>query len=680
MHFHFTLIPMRIFPHHILRFISGVFCFVLWLQPAAAQLFEKTFGGPQDEHAIAGVPCRNGDYLVAGYTYSFGEGKSDIWVMRLGRDGKEMWRAYKGGADFDWPSSIIETRDGHIVVAGHTQNATTGIKKAWVFKLDKRGNEIWSKTYGGDKTDEAEGIVETYDGGYAVVGYTHSFSRGSSDLWILRLDSKGTELWSKNYGGKDADEGHAIIETQDRCLVVAGFTESPGKGEFEPKGKADIVVLKVDSAGAQRWVRRYGGERNENAEALALGADGAIFVAGWTASEGVGSLDGTVIKLDASGVFQWQRTIGGDKKDAFYGAVQCADGGVALAGTSASENPGTAMWLVRLNAKGELRWERRMEGASDNFGHSISQTHDGGFFVAGATKNNTAGGADMWVLKTGADGKVRDVVIPAAAPVAAAPAESKPAPAFKPNLYILAIGVSEYLDPAANLTFAHSDAEAVADRFTQMEGKLFNKVHIKKVLNREATLVNIKTGISWLETEATQRDVIIMFVSSHGALDHKGNLYILPTDFNSYNLFATALNIRDLTEGINGVPCKKLVFLDACHSGQSGFDLLQLGSAKAANLDQVVQELINKEPGLTVMTSSSGKEYSYETTSWGHGAFTLAILEGLDGRADVDGDMVVTLSELDLYVSERVKALTRGRQHPFTPINLFGNIPLFVLE
>jgi uncharacterized caspase-like protein len=157
-------------------------------------------------------------------------------------------------------------------------------------------------------------------------------------------------------------------------------------------------------------------------------------------------------------------------------------------------------------------------------------------------------------------------------------------------------------------------------------------------------------------------------------------LYILPTDFDAYNLFATALNIRDLTEGINAVTCKKLILLDACHSGQSGFDMLEFASLKNANLDQLVKELIDKEPGVTVMTSSSGKEYSYETAAWRHGAFSKAILEGLDGSADINRDGVVSLNEMDLYVSERVKELTQGRQHPYTPINLFGNIPLFVLD
>jgi uncharacterized caspase-like protein len=170
-----------------------------------------------------------------------------------------------------------------------------------------------------------------------------------------------------------------------------------------------------------------------------------------------------------------------------------------------------------------------------------------------------------------------------------------------------------------------------------------------------------------------------MYFSSHGALDNKGNLYILPHDFSPVSLFATALNIKDITSGVNGTPCKKLIFMDACHSGEAGADMLEFASIKDAGIDEVARQISDAEPGVTIMTSSTGKEYSYERTSWGHGAFSKAILEGLKGLADYNHDKVIVFNELNLYVSERVKELTKGKQHPFTPLNLFGNIPVFSL-
>ena len=90
--------------------------------------------------------------------------------------------------------------------------------------------------------------------------------------------------------------------------------------------------------------------------------------------------------------------------------------------------------------------------------------------------------------------------------------------------------------------------------------------------------------------------------------------------------------------------------------------------------------MVDATAGVTVMTSSSGNEFSYENPRWGHGAFSKAILEGLNGSADFNNDRTISLLELNLFVTERVKELTNGRQHPFTPINLFGDVPLFVLD
>jgi uncharacterized caspase-like protein len=311
--------------------------------------------------------------------------------------------------------------------------------------------------------------------------------------------------------------------------------------------------------------------------------------------------------------------------------------------------------------------------------------HDGSYLVGGSTESEGAGGRDAFFLPLSAQGYLApkpEAALPPAIPTTPGflPAGSVVPDPFMPNLYVLAVGVSKYQDADVNLGYAHLDAAAIADTFQTMEGQIFGKVLIRKLLNEEATLVNIKTAIGWLEQEATQKDVILIFFSSHGALDNKGNLYILPTDFNGYNLFATALNIKDLTEGMSAAPCKKLILLDACHSGQSGADLMSFASAKAVDIDRVVNEIAETEPGITVMTSSSGREFSYETDEWQHGAFTKAMLEGLRGYADYNRDNIISLAELNLFVTERVKLLTYGKQHPFTPINLFGDMPMFIVK
>lgn len=249
---------------------------------------------------------------------------------------------------------------------------------------------------------------------------------------------------------------------------------------------------------------------------------------------------------------------------------------------------------------------------------------------------------------------------------------------MKPNLYILSVGVSKYKEEKYNLMFAHSDADSIAAMFNTMQGNLFNKVVTRKLLNQDANLMNIKLAINWLETEATQKDMIVMFISSHGDIDHKGNFYLLPHDFSPGNLFATALNVKDIVSGISGTPCKKMIFLDACQSGQSGSNLTEMASAKDVELGSIVKNISLVEKNMCIMTSSSGKEDSYEKRLWGHGAFTKAILEAcLKGCADYNKNKSIDLNELELYVGKRVKELTGDKQHPYTPIKSVGNVPIF---
>ncbi|MEM7511897.1 MAG: hypothetical protein AAF388_13255, partial [Bacteroidota bacterium] len=127
---------------------------------------------------MAVAECKFGGYAVVGLTYSFGAGKSDIWAMRLDKEGKEVWRKYLGDTDFDWANSVVETEAGNLVIAGFTRNRTNRTHNAWVIQLDGDGNTLWSHTYGGEKADEAKSIVQTADGGFAIAGETHSYGKG----------------------------------------------------------------------------------------------------------------------------------------------------------------------------------------------------------------------------------------------------------------------------------------------------------------------------------------------------------------------------------------------------------------------------------------------------------------------------------------------------------------------
>jgi WD40 repeat protein len=230
-----------------------------------------------------------------------------------------------------------------------------------------------------------------------------------------------------------------------------------------------------------------------------------------------------------------------------------------------------------------------------------------------------------------------------------------------PTLYVLAIGVSEYADRDFELKYAADDAEAVAKSFAEKSSTLFHKVETKVVINSDASRRGILEGLDWLKQQMTQRDVGIMFYAGHGVKSNDGTFYLFPTDGENDQLDASAVSADQVKRFCQTIPGRLLMLLDACHTGALGGDRRR---AITGITDDLVRDLVTDDYGVIVFASSMGRESSLENDEWKHGAFTKAIVEALDGYADYNRDKTIYLSELELYVPERVKQLTEGQQHP----------------
>jgi WD40 repeat protein len=235
---------------------------------------------------------------------------------------------------------------------------------------------------------------------------------------------------------------------------------------------------------------------------------------------------------------------------------------------------------------------------------------------------------------------------------------------YKPNLYLLSVGVSKHTNPSYELAFADKDALAIEGMYKSQQTTLFRNVFTKTLVNEQATRAGILEAFYWLEHNATQKDVVVIFMASHG-LNDKERFYILPYDGDPERIRITGVDWSNFADVLGNLPSKVLVFVDACHSGKLGTNIL----AKRGDTDlmEAIRALATEENGVVIMAASTGKESSFESPEWQHGAFTLALLEGLgEGRADINGDNIVNIREIDYYVADRVKALTNGRQHPTT--------------
>ena len=247
----------------------------------------------------------------------------------------------------------------------------------------------------------------------------------------------------------------------------------------------------------------------------------------------------------------------------------------------------------------------------------------------------------------------------------------------KPKLYVLAIGVSRYEDKSLTLSFAAKDARDFGNVMQEQKGKLYRDVVVKAITDEKATKDEILDGLDWITKETTSKDVAMVFLAGHGVNDHIGTYYFLPANANTEKLKRTGLVVSDIKNTVASLAGKTVLFVDTCHSGNV------MGTRRGvADITGVVNELVSTENGaVVVFASSTGKQYSLEDPAWNNGAFTKALVEGISGKADYTGKGKITINMLDLYLSERVKELTKGRQTPTTTKpNTISDFPVAVRE
>ena len=235
---------------------------------------------------------------------------------------------------------------------------------------------------------------------------------------------------------------------------------------------------------------------------------------------------------------------------------------------------------------------------------------------------------------------------------------------LKPNLYVVSVGVSNFKKQSYNLDYAHVDAQSMARLFKQQKGLLYKDVQVKQLTNEQATRANILDAFYWLEKNVTHKDVAILFIASHG-FNERGKFYILPHDGDPDRLRSTAVNWADFQDVLGNLPSKVMLFLDACHSGALGNNLMK--TRGTVNNTEAIREITSAEHGVVVMSAATGHESSLEHPDWKHGAFTYALLKAMDQKkADFNSDGIVYLRELDFFVADEVKNITKGKQHPTT--------------
>jgi VCBS repeat-containing protein len=299
------------------------------------------------------------------------------------------------GSDDVW-RSIEKSSDGGYIIAGSTDSAGAGKNDVWIIKISEEGTIEWQRTYGGQGGDSARTIKSTPDGGFVVAGQTNSFSNGRADMWVLKFNSAGVMEWHTAYGGPGNDIAHAIEVTSDGGYLVAGYTSGFGAV------LKDYFVIKIGSAGEKQWAKRFGGTGDDVVRVVKETSGGEYLVAGFTHSFGLKG-DVLVVKLAEDGQLIWQKRYGGAKFEEPSTILEVPGGYIILEQSASFSN--TDGWMFKIDDAGKILWQKRIGGGSFDELSAARLTPDGGFLVAAETKSFGAVNADFWVVKFDSSGE-----------------------------------------------------------------------------------------------------------------------------------------------------------------------------------------------------------------------------------------------------------------------------------
>jgi dipeptidyl aminopeptidase/acylaminoacyl peptidase len=251
---------------------------------------------------------------------------------------------------------------------------------------------------------------------------------------------------------------------------------------------------------------------------------------------------------------------------------------------------------------------------------------------------------------------------------------AKPAVPIQRSLYVLAVGVSDYVNPEYRLGFAAKDAGDLVAALLRQKGGWYSRVEVQLITDRQATRRGVENGFAWLKERVRADDTAVIFLAGHGINDDGGDYHFMPADAELERVRATGVSFLAVRETLSRLPGKVLLMADTCHSGNI---LGRLRRGQSNDATAALNDLASAENGIVVFASSTGQQVSLESEEWGNGAFTRAVLEGLQGQADYKRRGRITYKMLDLYISDRVTEMTRGAQTPVSPSPV--GVPDFVV-
>ncbi|PZD78448.1 hypothetical protein [Mesonia sp. K7] len=394
--------------------------------------FIKTYGGSLEDDALSITKTSDGGYAVLGYTQSNDEDitaktttDSDYWVVKFDNEGNQLWDKVFGGSEDDRGQHIITTKDGGFLITGFARSNdgdvenNQGFYDYFFLKLDSSGNKQWVNSFGFSGSDRSFSAVELNDGDFFLTGFLdvtasdgegndnarpaaqQSASHGVGEFWGIRVDDSGNKIWRRYFGGTNNDRSYDVVQTNSGNILMVGSSESEDFDITQPNGSYDFWVVMIDIEGNLLWQKNYGGSGIDVGYAVTKTSDGNFVIVGDTRSSDIdvssplGNADAWVIKIDALGNLLWEKTYGGSDFDSAQSVSELENGDLLIAGNSKS-NDGNLIsnkgqndaWVFITDGDGHLKWQKNFGGSSLDFINQAIELDNNQIILTGSTQSN----------------------------------------------------------------------------------------------------------------------------------------------------------------------------------------------------------------------------------------------------------------------------------------------------
>ena len=355
-------------------------------------LWNRTYGGFDSDRLYDLVLCDDGGYALVGFTNSFDSVDRDTWVVRTNEAGDVQWTTTLGyNGTNDQGNSIFECENGDFVIAG--TYSTVGGANGFVVRVNNNGQLLWTYEIGLDAfTENLIDVVESNNGAIIAIGTTDYWGAGLDDVFVVSLSPIGSPVWMRTYGGVDDDIGRSIVESKDGGYALLANTYSYGAGF------ADFWLIRIDVNGNALWNNTYGGALVDSAYDIIECYPGGFIMAGQTRSFGDAQGDFYVVRADSDGSIVWDEYYVGSGEDFATGVISASRGGFTIVGISnyIGGNPQTR--ITRIQQDSTEIWSYWYGGPDVDYGYEIVEVYPEEYAVGGTSRTFGAGDFDGWLF------------------------------------------------------------------------------------------------------------------------------------------------------------------------------------------------------------------------------------------------------------------------------------------